>query len=50
MTPSAEQDLLGSLDLVLQAAFVAGSFIWEAEIAGGFDRRVFWYLYGGLRR
>ena len=50
MTPSAEQDLLSSLDLVLQAVFVAGSFIWEAEIAGGFDRRVFWYLFGGLRR
>ena len=50
MTPSAEQDLLSSLDWVLQAVFVAGSFIWEAEIAGGFDRRVYWYLFGGLRR
>jgi hypothetical protein len=46
----AEQDLLVSLDKVLEAVFVPGKFIWDAEVAGKFDREVFWYLYGGLRR
>jgi hypothetical protein len=45
-----EQDLLGSLDMLLQAVFITGSFVWEAEVAGGFDPSVFWYLYGGLRK
>jgi hypothetical protein len=46
----ADLELLGSLDKLLEAVFMPGSFVWEAEVTGAFDQADFWYLYGKLRR
>lgn len=48
--PRADRDLLLSLDKLLGAVFVPGVFIWDVDVSGGFDRVVYWYLYGGLRK
>jgi hypothetical protein len=47
--PSAEIDLLNGLDRLLQAVFIPGDFVWEAELASGFPRETYGYLYGKLR-
>jgi hypothetical protein len=47
--PPAETDLLAGLDRLLQAVFVPGNFVWEEELAYGFPRDPYWYLYGELR-
>jgi hypothetical protein len=45
----AELEMLRGLDSILRAYFVPGEFTWEAELASGFPRDKFWYLYGHLR-
>jgi len=46
----AEQELLGSLDRLLSAVFIPGTFIWEADVTEAFEPGAYWYLYGGLRK
>jgi hypothetical protein len=47
---SAEAELLAGLDAYLKSVLVAGEFIWEGEVARGFPRERFWFLYGTLSR
>jgi hypothetical protein len=47
--PDAESDLLNGLDRLLQAVFIPGDFVWEDELASGFPRDPYWYLYGRLK-
>jgi hypothetical protein len=44
--PTVEQELLAGLDKVLAAVFVPGVFAWDADLASGFPKPPFWYLYG----
>jgi len=46
---SALQEHLDSLDLLLQALFISGEFIWESELADGFPVDQYWYLWGELK-
>ena len=48
--PRAEQDMLVSLDRLLETVLLRGSFIWDADVIGSFDQATYWYLYGELRR
>lgn len=48
--PKAEQELLAGLDEVLKVGIVSGEFIWDKELASGFPRRVYWYLYGQVKK
>lgn len=41
-----ELELLSTLDKYLRSVLVPGDFIWEPELAGGFPKVVYWYLYG----
>ncbi len=43
-----EQAYLLRLDGLLRANFMAGDFIWNADLQAGFSREVYWYLYGKL--
>ena len=43
--PQQQQDQLKMLDGILQGASRPGDFVWEPELAGGFDRQAFWFLY-----
>jgi len=45
----AEEELLSALDSLLDAYFSPGKFVWDADLAPGFPRQEFWYLYGNLR-
>ena len=47
--PQSDLDLLNGLDRVLQAALIPGRFIWDEELASGFPRETYWYLYGNLK-
>jgi hypothetical protein len=47
--PDAEIELLKGLDSLLKAVFVPGNFVWEKQLAPGFPRDTYWYLYGHLR-
>jgi hypothetical protein len=47
--PPAETELLAGLDQLLRAVLVPGDFIWEKELAPGFPRNTYWYLYGTLK-
>ena len=46
--PAAEDDLLYTLDALLKALFVPGTFVWDSEIEPGFPRTDYWYLYGHI--
>lgn len=46
--PSAELDLLASLDQMLKAVWVPGDFIWDPILAPSFPAEHYWYLYGRL--
>ncbi len=37
---------LSSLDGFLKSIFVPGEFIWADELESGFDRKIYWYLWG----
>jgi len=44
--PQAAQDeQLSMLDQILRGLSRPGSFVWEAELAGGFPKEDFWFLY-----
>lgn len=43
---STERELLGALDQLLEALFVRGGFVWEAEDAAAFPEKPYWYLWG----
>ena len=45
---SVDMDQLDGLDRILRGEWVPGEFVWETQIAGGFPRDKFWYLYGKL--
>lgn len=49
ITPE-QLEMLKGLDLMLKGAFEPGEFIWDGELAGGFPRETYWYLYGQLRK
>ncbi len=44
----SEQEFLDGLDRVVKSAWLAGEFIWEAEIHIAFPQPGFWYLYGKM--
>ena len=46
----AEQQMLSGLDNILSGLLVPGEFIWDKELAAGFSRDEFPYLYGTLKR
>jgi len=46
--PQAEVEMLMGLDRYLKSVLKAGSFIWEPELQGGFNKGIYWYLYGEL--
>ncbi len=48
--PPSEQQILAGLDNILSGLLVPGEFIWEEELAAGFSRDEFPYLYGTLKR
>jgi len=41
--------VLDALDDQLRHLTAPGKFVWESEIAAGFDEQKFWYLYRGLQ-
>lgn len=45
----AEEHLLHALDLLLEAVFIPGTFIWQMELATGFPPEPYWYLWGKPR-
>lgn len=47
--PPVERELLASLDLVLRVDIIPGGFVWEQELAPGFPKETYWYLYGKLK-
>lgn len=46
--PAADQELLTSLDLLLETVLIPGKFIWDEILQTAFPRRTYWYLYGYL--
>jgi len=48
--PPAEHQMLAGLDSILSGLLVPGEFIWGKELAAGFSRDEFPYLYGTLKR
>ncbi len=46
--PHEEVELLEGLDALLKSIFIPGPFIWETELADGFPRSTYWYLYGKI--
>jgi len=47
--PLAEIELLQGLDQLLQAVFIPGKFVWEADLMNSFPESRYWYLYGSMR-
>ena len=45
----AEDQLLVSLDQFLKAVLITDGFIWDQELADGFPKDPYWYLYGYLK-
>ncbi len=48
LPPHAEEMYRG-LDVLLQAVFTPGEFIWDTDLRAGLPRQRYWYLYGSLR-
>jgi len=46
----AEHELLRGLDGILNAVLIPGGFIWDAAVIGAFQKELYWYLYGKLRK
>ena len=47
--PSSEKELVHRLDMLLQAVFLPGDFIWDSWQKSAFSPQLYWYLYGRLR-
>jgi hypothetical protein len=47
--PPEQVTLLAGLDSLVRAFFIAGSFIWDEDLAHSFPPKTYWYLYGHLR-
>ena len=47
--PHEEEAMISGLDGLLNAALDQGDFIWENEVAGGFSKNQYPYLYGKLK-
>lgn len=45
----ADRELLSALDQLLRAVLMPGEFVWDQNLAPGFPRDRFWYLYGRLK-
>jgi hypothetical protein len=45
----AETGLLGGLDRVVESVLTPGDFVWERDLASGFPRDTYWYLFGRLK-
>ena len=45
----AEREMCHGLDEILHAVLIPGGFIWDEEIARGFPKESYWYLYGVLK-
>ena len=45
----SQLELLHSLDALLHVRLVPGEFVWEKELAEGFPKDRYWYLYGHLK-
>ena len=43
---TAQQEVLDGQDLLLRAIFSPGDFIWESELAPGFQSDPYWFLWG----
>ena len=46
---TAEISLLPELDIRLNNSFIPGMFVWEEQVAPGFDQNAFWFLFGMLK-
>jgi hypothetical protein len=46
---TSEMDLLPGLDSKLKGSFLPGKFVWEEQVAAGFDREEFWFLFGTIK-
>jgi hypothetical protein len=46
----AQVELLTGLDRLLEAIFLPDGFVWDPELARGFPKETYWYLYGRLRK
>ncbi len=46
---TSELDFLPGLDSKLKGRLIPGEFVWEKQVAAGFDRAEFWFLYGTLK-
>jgi hypothetical protein len=46
---NAEREMFSGLDLILNAYFQPGDFVWEPELVGGFPKNRYSYLYGRLK-
>jgi hypothetical protein len=44
-----ELALLPDMDLQLRGSLHPDKFIWEQEVASGFDKTAYWFLYGKLK-
>jgi hypothetical protein len=44
-----ELDLLPGLDSKLKGSLLPGEFVWEKQVAGGFDQVEYWFLFGTLK-
>jgi hypothetical protein len=44
-----ELDLLPGLDSKLKGSLLPGEFVWEKQVAVGFDRNGYWYLFGSIK-
>lgn len=47
--PAAQGEMLVGLDRILEGTMLAGDFVWEADLAGGFSPQEYPYLYYRLR-
>lgn len=48
--PAADQQALNGLDLILQASFNPGDFVWDRDLISSFPATVYWYLYGEIKQ
>jgi hypothetical protein len=44
-----ELNALPGLDSQLKGGFLPGEFVWEKQVAKGFDRAEYWFLFGIVR-
>ncbi len=46
---TSELDSLSGLDSKLKGSLLPGEFVWEKQVAAGFDRAEYWFLFGTLK-